>query len=387
MNNEILKNKKIKKAIKVLKSILILVIIFFSLLLAFLFLSNPAIDSIKHPSVEGYNQFFDSSGQILFTAFNNTNKKANWTGLDRIPYKLVRIVIRIEDFRFWSHYGVDFKQLYYAAIANLKSLSYQYGASTITQQLVKNLFFSKTKSLIRKIREVMMALKFENYFSKQEILEWYLNIIEMAKNVYGLEAGSQYYFAKSISQLNFEQQIFLIALITNPIYYSKNYEELLVKIGKMAHKLVRLNEINFKQYHSLLNLKLIDLEIKKHSSKQNKTVLNRVLEKIFKTYKNQNRTYLTSINQNIQNKLLFEVKKMKLLDTNATNVLIVGSENQILAFVPVKAINIYQKFILKRKMRHNIDLINNNTLKIALNKKMTPSLITFSSNLIFYNKK
>ncbi len=385
MNNALLKNKKLRKILQIIKQTSIILLIIFCLLILFLFISNPAIDSVKYPSTTGYNKFMDNSGKVMFIDYQNSNKKSLWISLKDIPYKLIRIIIRIEDFRFWEHYGVDFKQLYYATIANLKSLSYKYGASTITQQLVKNLFFSRKKSLIRKFREIMMALKFENNFSKQEILEWYLNIVEMAKNIYGLEAGSQFYFSKSVSELDFEQQIFLIALITDPIYYGNNLNALFDKIAGIGKKLLSLNEINFKQYHSLLNLSVKKMKIKKQIIKQNNN--KAILKKMFQPSKSENKIFQTTIDSVIQKKLFEEATKMKLVSLNTTNAIIVGNRFKILAFVPVKKATIYQKFILKYKMRKNITFVGYNIVKEALNKNIRSFPISFSSNISFYDKK
>jgi membrane peptidoglycan carboxypeptidase len=100
----------------------------------------------------------------------------------------------------------------------------KYGASTITQQLVKNAYLSNTKSLFRKMQELLLAFKVEGRLSKQEIMEWYLNIVEMSPGVYGMRAGSRYHFDKEPHELDFAEMVHLASILPAPTRFTRQPE-------------------------------------------------------------------------------------------------------------------------------------------------------------------
>ena len=106
-------------------------------------------------------------------------------------------MIVTEDSAFWQHDGVDFQQLKESMEVNLERMEFARGASTITQQLAKNLYLSPSKNPIRKVRELLIARRLEAELSKQRILELYLNVIEWGDGIYGAEAAARTYFSKS----------------------------------------------------------------------------------------------------------------------------------------------------------------------------------------------
>ncbi len=166
-----------------------------------------------------------------------------WVSLDRIPLGLAEAVVAVEDFRFFRHPGLDINQMYYALIENIRNLGFTYGASTITQQLIKNVWLDSERSLTRKLTEAIMALELEGVLSKQEILEWYLNIIEMAPGIFGVSAGSMYYFGKEPHELNFNQQLMLAAVIHAPGRYAMHAERALPRMHRLAVNLVEQKRI------------------------------------------------------------------------------------------------------------------------------------------------
>jgi monofunctional biosynthetic peptidoglycan transglycosylase len=120
-----------------------------------------------------------------------------WMPLKRISPYLIHATIIAEDSRFYEHAGVDPEALRFALKKNLVRKRYAIGGSTITQQLARNLYLTPRKSLVRKFKEIIIAYKMERKLSKRRILELYLNVIELGRGIYGVEAASRYYFGKA----------------------------------------------------------------------------------------------------------------------------------------------------------------------------------------------
>lgn len=135
---------------------------------------------------------------------------------EEMPQYLIDAFVCIEDRRFFEHEGVDFYRIIGALAKNLKSKSYREGASTITQQLIKNTHLSADKTLKRKINEIRLARAVERKFSKSEILEMYLNKIYFGNGIYGIGNASRYYFKKNPENLSLKECASLAAIINNP---------------------------------------------------------------------------------------------------------------------------------------------------------------------------
>jgi monofunctional biosynthetic peptidoglycan transglycosylase len=139
-----------------------------------------------------------------------------WVPYGRISQQLVRAVLVTEDSKFWKHSGLDYEQIKESMEVNLERGEFARGASTITQQLAKNLYLSPSKNPVRKLRELIIARRLENELSKQRILELYLNVIEWGDGIYGAEAAARTYFRKPASQLDAAESALLAAAIANP---------------------------------------------------------------------------------------------------------------------------------------------------------------------------
>ncbi|MBQ8718422.1 MAG: transglycosylase domain-containing protein [Clostridia bacterium] len=138
---------------------------------------------------------------------------------EELPKHLIDAFVAIEDKRFWEHHGVDYLRTGEAAINFLTQKEARFGASTITQQLVKNLTGEADVSVRRKLQEMCYANALENCRSKQEILESYLNVINLARGCYGVGAAAQCYFEKPVSELMLEECATIAAITNNPSYY------------------------------------------------------------------------------------------------------------------------------------------------------------------------
>jgi monofunctional biosynthetic peptidoglycan transglycosylase len=139
-----------------------------------------------------------------------------WVSYNRISPHLSKAVLVAEDSKFWTHEGVDFEQLRESMEVNIERMEFARGASTITQQLAKNLYLSPTKNPVRKVRELLIARRLEASLTKQRILELYLNVVEWGDGIYGAEAAARSHFGKSASDLGPSEGALLAGALVNP---------------------------------------------------------------------------------------------------------------------------------------------------------------------------
>jgi monofunctional biosynthetic peptidoglycan transglycosylase len=143
-------------------------------------------------------------------------KEQRWIAYSRISPHLKRAVLVAEDSRFWTHQGIDYEELRQSMEVNWERGEFARGASTITQQLAKNLYLSPSKNPIRKLRELLITRRLEAELSKPRILELYLNVIEWGDGIWGAEAAARHYFRKSAVDLTPAEAALLAAAIVNP---------------------------------------------------------------------------------------------------------------------------------------------------------------------------
>jgi len=174
----------------------------------------PDIAPLKNPSLTLTIEVPDWQGQPH--PFRVGPKNPHWRPLEAFPGELKWAVIAAEDANFYSHSGIDVPALKEALKHDLKRKRLERGASTITQQLAKNLYLSRDKSLLRKLRELVIATRMERELSKGRILELYLNIVELGPLVYGMEAGARYHFDLPVEVLTPAEGAFLAAILPGP---------------------------------------------------------------------------------------------------------------------------------------------------------------------------
>lgn len=153
-----------------------------------------------------------------------TTMPATWVPIEKISKRIQGAIISSEDGKFYDHPGYDLEQLRDAINDSFVRKKKMRGASTITQQLIKNLYLSKDKTFGRKIKELGMSLMIEKYADKKKILETYLNIIEYGKGLYGINAATKYYFNKTPAQITAREAAFLAMLLPSPTKYSKSFK-------------------------------------------------------------------------------------------------------------------------------------------------------------------
>ncbi|WP_240376257.1 transglycosylase domain-containing protein [Bacillus piscicola] len=151
---------------------------------------------------------------------HHNGQQRYWLELDDMAPEIKNAIIAIEDREFYEHFGFDFSRIGSAVAANLQAGAKVQGASTITQQYARNLFLSHDKTWARKIEEAFYALRLESHYSKDKILEGYLNTIYFGHGAYGIEAASRLYFDKSASRLTLAEAALLAGVPKGPSYYS-----------------------------------------------------------------------------------------------------------------------------------------------------------------------
>ena len=161
-------------------------------------------------------------------------RNQRWVSYSRISPNLKRAVLVAEDSAFWHHDGIDYQQLKESMETNLERMEFARGASTITQQLAKNLYLSPSKNPLRKVRELLIARRLEAELSKQRILELYLNVIEWGNGIYGAEAAARSYFGKPAADLTPWESALLAASIPNTRLFDP---------GRPSARLVRRQEM------------------------------------------------------------------------------------------------------------------------------------------------
>ena len=177
-----------------------------------------AYDPARLQAVYGSATFLDCDGQVLCESTTYGQKKQ--IPLAALPEYVYMAFVSVEDKRFFTHGGVDLLRVGAAALHNFTSGSKKEGASTITQQLVKNTHLTGDKTYKRKINEMLLARELERNYSKQEILEMYLNTIYFGRNAYGVETAANVYFGKSAADLTVGQAAILAGMIKAPNVYA-----------------------------------------------------------------------------------------------------------------------------------------------------------------------
>ena len=147
------------------------------------------------------------------------NIQKKWVSLSKISPYLVKAIIIAEDDKFWSHRGFDIDAIHNALEKNIETGKFKFGGSTISQQLVKNLYLTPAKNPVRKLKEAIITWRIEQAISKRRILEIYLNVVEWGNGIFGAEMASQRYFGKSAAQLTPEEAAKLAAILPNPIRF------------------------------------------------------------------------------------------------------------------------------------------------------------------------
>lgn len=201
--------------------------------------------------IKNANQFYiyDDQENLVFQGSGNNE----WVSLDEISPNLIKAVLATEDKNFYKHHGFDYLRIAKAMYTNIRSGSIVQGASTISQQYIKNMYLDFDKTWQRKIEEAFLTLRLEVQYSKDEILEGYLNTINFGQGNYGIENASQFYFNKSASELNLEESIILAGIPKAPNKYNPvtDYDASIKRAKVIAKVMLNNEEIDQTTYDSL----------------------------------------------------------------------------------------------------------------------------------------
>lgn len=206
---------------------------------------------------------YDNKDELIFQTSNNNS----WVNIKDISQNLINATISTEDKNFYNHQGFDYLRIAKAMYINIKNKTIMQGASTISQQYVKNLYLDFNQTWKRKIEEAFLTLKLEVHYSKDDILEGYLNTINYGQGNYGIENASNFYFNKKASELNLEEAIILAGIPKSPENYNpiSNYDNS-IKRAKIVAKSMLDNDYITKDEYDLLFKNKIEIYGKRKSN-------------------------------------------------------------------------------------------------------------------------
>lgn len=226
--------------------------------LVYLIKTLPDPVQISNRSITQSTKIYDRTGKILLYDVHSEEKRTVVNSED-ISQFLKDAVVAAEDDGFYSHSGISVSSIIRAAFSDIANKNMGQGGSTITQQFVKNAFLSPEKTLIRKIKEALLAIQLEKRFSKEEILTMYLNQVPFGSNSYGVEAASLTFFNKNAKDLNLNEAALLASLIKAPSYFSPygtHTQELFSRKDYVLNRMGELGFINEKQKSKALSEKI-----------------------------------------------------------------------------------------------------------------------------------
>ena len=230
--------------------------ILLGIFIAIIYSGLPSLEELENPKPQLASKVFSADGELLGQYFIENRIETN---LNKLPDHLVKALIATEDRKFYEHWGVDVTRFFKAMIKNLFSLSLKEGASTLTQQLARNLYElkvtkeSQLDKAIRKIREWITAIQIEKNFTKDEIVELYFNVSYFGKSAYGIEAASRVYFNKSAGELTLPEAALFIALLKSPRDFDpvNSYDNALKRRNLVMFNMVSTGFLDRDEYDKL----------------------------------------------------------------------------------------------------------------------------------------
>ncbi|MBQ7352111.1 MAG: transglycosylase domain-containing protein [Clostridia bacterium] len=317
---------KFKKTIKaVFIGILFVAIIILSTILIFVtswINEVKKIDvSISENNINAFYEIYDTNNELI-----NSKEKHEYIKFYEMPQNLINAFISIEDKEFFNHNGLNFKRIVGATINNIKEGSVVEGASTITQQLIKNKYLNKSKSIERKVKEAYLATKIERIEPKQDIFENYLNIIYFGHGAYGINEASSLYFNKQVKNLTLAECSTLAGIIKSPNTYSpvNNIENCKKRRNLVLKEMLKDNHITKEEYTNALaeniNIDLSSFENNKPNNLYEEFVLQEASEilnissdeiknKRYKIYTYQDRNAQEILNEKINDEKFYQKNK------------------------------------------------------------------------------
>ena len=326
--------KTLKKILRI--SLISLILLFITTVLALSIIMEPKVkitdwenlDETKLTSAERTITLLDDEENILFESMYDTNK--TYTNIQDVPKITIDAFVSIEDKRFYKHKGIDYLRILSAVKANLLSRSFKEGASTISQQLVKNTHLSNEKSISRKVQEIRIARDLERNYSKDEIMEMYLNILYFGNNIYGIGSAAKTMFGKSISELNLSESALLAGIINNPTIYSpyKNPDKALKRRNLVLSQMLKNNKITQIEYKKAIDAPLQVYKISNSNYQYVNSVINeasRLLNCDERDLFRKNLKIGTNLDVNLQNCIADTARNYELQNDTLMQILIMNN--------------------------------------------------------------
>lgn len=256
MANSFWKNKNIR--LTALAAGLLVVALAYS---AYLFSGLPSLEQLENPRSELATKVYSSDGEVLDQFYIKNRTQIT---LEQLPTNLVNALIATEDKNFYDHWGVDLPRFFRAMVKNLFLLRLREGASTITQQLARNLYDLKAtnestfEKMSRKIREFITAVQIERNYTKDEILEMYLSVAYFGRSAYGIASASQIYFGKVPTELTLGESALLIGLLKGPGTFDpfRHAERSLNRRNTVLNQMVKYGYLTEKEETEVRSAKL-----------------------------------------------------------------------------------------------------------------------------------
>ncbi len=234
--------------------IILLLMIIVPLIGGYYYLSKMSFNTEKlvHLKLPVTTTIYDKNGKKIANIFKKQHRY--YATFSEIPPRLIEALLAIEDTTFFEHPGINVDAIMRAIIKDIKAGKLVEGASTLTQQLVKNTLLTREKKISRKIKEVIYSLKIEQELSKEQILEFYLNQIYFGHSYYGIKTAADGYFRKQLDALSLKEMAILVGLPKAPSFYAptKNYDLSLGRANRVITRMYELGWIDQKTYEEAL---------------------------------------------------------------------------------------------------------------------------------------
>lgn len=315
---------------QVLKNITkIFIFIFLSIIICYIGINIYAVITPKlNITNNGTFHLFDNKDNLIYLG----SSTSSWADIDNINDNLIEATLSIEDKKFYNHNGFDLLRIGKAMLTNIKSGYIVQGGSTITQQLVKNIYLDFDKTWKRKIEEAFLTIITEIQYDKNDILEAYLNTINYGNGNYGVSNASNYYFNKNVSELSLEESIILAGIPKSPNKYNPiaSKEESIKRAKIVANAMLNNNKISKEEYD---NLNFDNVEIYGKNNENNLQMLMYYQDAVYKELDDLgiSKSNLESGELKVYTNL--DLEKQTILEKNILNVIKEDEELQVASVI------------------------------------------------------
>ncbi len=222
----------------------------FSLYVYFFYRSLPEIEKMD------FGKLKNQAELSVFYKLEDKKQPHHWVDLKDVSRDFIYAIVMSEDSAFFDHSGVDFDAIMNSLAENIRKKKYEYGGSTISQQVAKNVFLKNEKKLTRKAKELLLTSRIEGRFNKNQILEIYLNIAEFGRDLFGISEAAKFYFNKKPTEINAAEGVFIALMLPSPrkyqyaLFENKNLPEAKRRrVRRVLGDMLANELISAKQYH------------------------------------------------------------------------------------------------------------------------------------------